>query len=299
MASFALDLATVLKALQAYEQQFKVQMWHPSQQSQARVIELATKYKAQLSRVSGAKVSVADNHQDLNRFLAAEDFGSQLQPFSNLKETGLISSLQKKIEWRCGPAPKVDITTRTGTKSGFELPAEEVRVYRLANYPNALLAEIATTSTDTLWLFTSKGNQLAQDGWGVGQLALDVMASERRQAIKTAVFAENAVDEFGEIQVPMFSFNSRIELDWLVGLSSATTSTPRMITQAQQQFGLELGSVGPKAKGGTAMVVTKGLTDRPSRLVFNQPFYGWLTQYGVDFPLGAFFIDWDGMRPAR
>ena len=335
MATRALDVITVLYALQTLDHELTVAEWQPQNPAQREVFAWLGTYQSHLGQITGLEAKASRFYEDLNAFLADKGFSLRLEPLDPTIELGVVSVLDKLVRWLNGPGTLSDIATSRGAMPGFELPATGVHVYGVEGYPGSYLLELLTQSDETLWLFVHQDTSV--EGLGLMQLALDVMGRSRqtpmgrvpqswggayptfggarielgtswlkralgllrrsRQSTLRSAPAGGAYPTFAGAKVPMIDFDLTPDLKWLLGAGLTTKPGGHYaITQALQQFKLRMDETGARVKVATALAPSGAMHYYPTVFLVDRPFYGWWTQRGVDLPMAVFFADWDCWR---
>lgn len=288
----ALDVVTILHALSELDSELKTTAWAATNEEQKKVFALLDVYREELAKVTGLDAKASRDYGELNAFLTKRKFDPMVEPFDPKIGIGVVSVLDKLVQWIKGPGEKVEILTAKGERPGFELPREGVNVYEVAGYPKSYLLELLTKSDDTLWLFVHDDTTL--DGLDLVGLSMDVMSQARTTPMRESHFGRGKkYQAFAGAQVPMLDFNIKPGLDWLLG---AATGTGYFITQAVQQFKMRMDETGARVKVATVVVASRCIKEEPVVFVLNRPFYGWWTQKGLNMPMAAFFADWDSLH---
>jgi hypothetical protein len=132
------------------------------------------------------------------------------------------------------------------------------------------------------------------------KLSMDVMRQPRETPMSRALYGLGRGEwpTWAGAKVPMIEFNVNPDLSWLLGAHTAAVNGDRYeIAQAAQQFKMRMDETGARVKVATVTTVRAvSLTLGPKLFVVDRPFYGWWTQRGIDFPMAAFFADWDCWR---
>jgi len=282
MATRALDVTTIMKCLRELEESFLGQNreWKTENEGQQRIFAWYSRFKDLLPKVRGLKAKASRKYDELNDFLTAEGFEPMFDPFEGI---GVASILDKLINWAGGTATLCEIYGRDQkTYPGFELPPDGVNIYQVSQ---GFLAELKTKSDDTLWLLLPKSGSTLSD-LDMVQMAFDVMTENRR----IAHMREG-------VQIPKLDFYVKPDLGFL--LNASTTDLDGVlwyISQAFQMFKMRMNEKGARVKVATGIVM-KSLSMGPSKLVFDQPFYGWWTQKGLEeLPMAVFYADYDSWK---
>ncbi len=286
----ALDVVTIMHALSVLGEKLKVKQWHAANPQQARILNLA-EHVEELAKVTGLDALASTSYVDLNSFLTDRRFEPMIQPFDPSLSLGVVSVLDKLVQWLRGPGQIVDIYTERGEKKGFELPRDGVNIYEVTLSPGSYLLELLTKSDDTLWLFVHE--DLSLEGLDMVKLAFDVM-SLPRQISGTRYFGAST-PQFAGAQVPMLDFSVKPDLDWLLGAEAETERHHYTIDQAGQQLKMRMDETGARVKVATYAVATlRGGSPKPRIFKVDRPFYGWWTQKGLEhLPMAVFFASWD------
>ncbi len=297
MATRALDVVTIMHALSVLDGELKTKGWDADGElAQELFVSWMETYKDQIASVKGLKAKASNLYEVLNAYLVEHKFDPMIDPFEPSDHLGVVSILDKLVNWQSGPGEVIQIQTSGGPKPGFELPASDVNVYYVDGYPGSHLLELKTKTRDTLWLFVHGDKSI--EGLALAKLSMDVMGRKRTIPF---VGANHGVTQltFGSAHVPMIDFDIKPDISWLKGLFTQTEDGHfYVIDQAKQQFKMRMDETGARVKVATALVAKRLSmpTREPAIFVVDQPFYGWWTQKGTSLPMAAFFADWDSMK---
>lgn len=298
MATRALDVVTILYALDTLDTELQTTVWNPKNPAQIDLFEWLGTFKEKLARITGLDAKASRFYEELNAFLAQRGFSPMIDPFNPNDGLGVVSILDKLVRWLNGPGEISEISTRSGEMPGFELPRTGVNVYEVSGYPGSYLLELLTQSDDTLWLFVH--NDTSREGLDMVKLSMDVMRKPRKTPMSRDLygFGRGESPTFAGAKVPMIEFDIKPDLSWLLGADTTTVSGDYyFIAQAAQQFKMRMDEKGARVKVATTVVVTlSSWSHGPTVFVVDRPFYGWWTQHGIDLPMAAFFADWDSWR---
>ncbi len=301
MTTRALDVVTIGHAFSVLDGVLKTTGWRPKNPQQEWFFEWYGKNREKIARIKGLEALASQYYEKLNEFLVAHKFDPMVEPFDPDLGLGVVSILDKLVQWRNGPGALVDIRGTSGAMlPGFELPRNGVNIFEVAGYPGSYLLELLTQSDDTLWLFVHGDTSL--DGLDLVRLSLDVMSQSRKTPMSTGFHARSSgYPTFAGAQIPMLDFNIKPKLDWLLDADTHTAAGEYyFVTQAAQQFKMRMDETGARVKVATVIVTMRGMSEEPRVFVVNGPVYGWWTQKGFeDLPMAAFFADLDALhKPA-
>lgn len=297
MATRALDVITILHALNVLDGELGTKGWNAKNQQQKRIFDWLTEHRNLLAKVTGLDAKASRFWEELNRFLTDHKFDPMVQPFDSDLGIGVVSILDKLVKWLNGPGAKIQIITEQGRRPGFELPPNGVNIFEVAGYSGSYLLELLIKSDDTLWLFVHSNTSL--DGLDMVELSMDVMSQTRKKPMRNSFGGE--YQAFVGAQVPMVDFDIKPDISWLLGADIiAKSGASYSIAQAYQQFKMRVDETGARVKVATAMMVMLGgIGEEPQVFIVDRPFYGWWTQKDIDLPMAAFFADWDSFhKPA-
>lgn len=295
MATRALDVLTILHALNVLDGELKTTGWNAKNPQQKQIFEWLTEHRDLLARVTGLDAKASRFWEELNQFLTDHKFDPMVEPFDPDMGIGVVSILDKLVKWRNGPGAKVQIETEQGECPGFELPAQGVNIFEVAGYPGSYLLELLTKSDDTLWLFVHGDTNL--HGLDMVELSMDVMSRARKTPMRKSMFGQGEYWAFAGAQVLMLDFDVKPDISWLLNADTHTESGEYyFIAQAAQQFKMRMDETGARVKVATVIVTMRGISEEPKVFVLNRPFYGWWTQNGLNLPMAAFFADWDSLH---
>lgn len=300
MTTRALDVLTILHALNVLDGELKTTGWNAKNPQQEKIFAWLEEHRDLLAKVTGLDAKASRFWEELNQYLTDHKFDPMVQPFDPDLDIGVVSILDKLVKWLHGPGAKVEIHTAQGERPGFELPAQGVNIYEVNGYHGSYLLELLTKSDDTLWLFVHDDTSL--DGLDMVELSMDVMSRTRKTPMRKSMFGGGRQYEaFAGAQVLMLDFDIKPDISWMIGADTNTEDGERFfIAQAAQQFKMRMDETGARIKVATAIVLVKGIHEEPSVFVLDRPFYGWWTQKGLNLPMAAFFADWDVLhQPAE
>jgi hypothetical protein len=284
LSTRALDLTTVLHALATLEKGLQSTTWQVHNKQQAQVVMWLLSLWERLESISGLKAKASKSYQELNRFLLENGFDPSVEPFDPNGGLGVVSILDKLVRWLYGPGELVTIHSQCRDLPGFKIPEGGVNIYEVDGYQDSRgLVELRTKSDDTLWLFLHSDQTL--DGLDLVKLSFDVMSKERTRNKSVA-----------GVHVPMVDFDIQPDISWLCGMSTNGKDGGFSIVQAKQQFKMRMDQTGARVKVATSMVAFRCMLSSVGPLIIDRPFYGWWTQKGCDFPMAAFFADWDSLK---
>jgi hypothetical protein len=299
MSTTALDIATILLALNKLEEIANLTGWEGINQEQEMIFSWLEKHRACLKNITGLNVEVPRSSREMNKNLSDKGFSPGIKPFNPAVSYGVIAVLDKLIKWLNGPADEAEINVADKIYPGFELPEKGVNVYNVDGFPQAHLLELFTKSSDKLWLFVEDGGSVKSfSGLDLPVLSFEVMAAEREiatkddQLFKLSGFSSQA---FSGAIIPKIDFDIKPDINFIVGASLGNGAPG--VDQAIQQFKFRMDQYGARIKAVTAMVyMAFSAGDSSPPFIVDKPFYGWFTQRDVNLPMGAFFADYDSWR---
>lgn len=296
MATQALDIITILHALNKLDQELGVIGLEPKNPEQEYVFGLLNRHRENLAKLTNISAKASLSWIELNNYLEEHGFSRMVRQFDPSDGIGVVSILDMLVSWLYGACPIIEIETARGNRPGFEINSNGVNIYAVDGYPYSYLLELKTNSANTPWLFTYDARDLK--GVDLVKLSIDVMGS--RRAIPTMRTGWQLDDSpvFQGAHVPMLDFRLKPDIGWLVGAGTATSHGRGRyyIAQAAQEFMLRMDQTGARVKAATALVAMRSL-NTPSVFVVDGPVYGWWTQDALpDLPMAVFFADWDAMR---
>lgn len=302
MTTRALDIFTIMHALDQLDQKLTLTGWVHKNPQQEKLFELLEKYRDQLATVTGVESLASNLYQELNDFLKAHKFDPMVQPFDPTQGFGVVSILDKLVQWLHGAGTKVQIRTQQGDRPGFALPKEGVNVYNVggaSDVSDTHLLEVLTKSGDTLWLYVlPKKSTEVFGNLDLVELPMAVMAAHRSIPMRESFFdSKKKVEVYAGAHIPMIDFDVKPDLDWLLNAETTTAGGDYYyITQAVQQFKFRMDETGARVKVATVIAVMRGVSDDPRPYILDRPFYGWFTQAGIDLPMAAFYADLDSFK---
>ncbi len=286
MATRALDVVTIMKALTMLDDELGLHSWMVRNKEQGQTVLWLEAFREYLTKVTGLNVKASKLFQELNAFLSENKFKPVIEPFDSSMGLGVVAILDKLVKWVNGAADKTTIRASCRDLDGFKIPNSGVNIYKVQGFndPRSILVELLTKSDDTLWIFMHNDDSLS--GLDLVKLSFDVMSGHRQYN-----------RSFEGAHVPMLDFDIEPDISWLCGMSSTGRDGNYSITQANQQFKMRMDETGARVKVATSMVTYRGMPSLTGPLVVDRPFYGWWTQKGLEaLPMAAFFADWDSMK---
>lgn len=295
MFTRGLDIVTIMHALCVLERELNLTPWSSKNEQQRKFFGWFDQHREVIAKITGLDAKASNFWEELNKFLTERGFDPLVKPFDPKLGIGVVSILDKLVNWLNGPGELVEISTSAGDRPGFEIPPTGVNVFEVKGYPNSNLLQLHTKSDDTLWLFDHPDTTL--DGLNMVELALKVMAAHREIQMTEAFYSGGHYQSFAGAQIPMTDFDIKPDLNWLVGADTETASGDYYyIGQAAQQFKFRMDQHGARVKVATVVVTMRGISEGPQVYQQRRPFYGWFTQKGVDLPMAVFFADWDALH---
>ncbi len=290
MATRALDVITIMHALEVLSKEIGAQTWGAMNVKQQKLFEWYYQLKHNLDQISGLQAKASRFYNELNEFLVSNGFDPMVDPFDPNLGVGVVSILDKLVNWLNGPGELVTINTNAGTKPGFELPPSGVEVFEVLGM-EGLLIKLLTKSSDNLWIYTNPDKNIF--GLDMVSMALDVMSRPRTAPISKGLYGPD-YPTYGPVQVPMIDFNIKPDLEWLLGAATQGTAGSYAIEQAKQQFKMRMDETGARVKVATVIVAKRSVVEEPKILTLDQPFYGWWSQKHLEnIPMAVFFADYD------
>jgi len=278
MATIAIDVTTIMHALVNVEEELSAKVVGGQNVTQRMCFEWIGKHRDDLKKITGLKAKVSKYADVLNKFLTDNKFDPMFEKLDTESQLGVVSILDKLVEWLNGPGEKITIYTEDGKKDGFSLPVSGVTVYKTSANEDCFVAKLHTKTDDILWVCTGYwGEKL--DGIDIATVAFDVMGSKLE------------VDEQYEgIHIPMVDFDIKPDISWVCGMSVGVF----VVEQAIQQFKMRMDETGARVKVATGMTLRKCASFEPQPLIIDKPFYGWWTQKGMEhLPMAVFYADYD------
>ncbi len=289
MATRALDIITIMHALDILSEEIGANEWQTTNPQQRRMFEWYRSLRPTLAKVKNLKAKASRFYEELNKFLTDDGFDPMVEPFDPETGLGVVSILDMLVEWLHGPGELVEIQTAAGTKPGFEIPSNGVHVFELAGYPG-LLVNPLTKGENSLWLYLTESRGF--EGLDMVQHAMRIMSAPR------GIAGGNDYPTYGAAHIPMIDFDIKPDIDWLQGAVAKTDAVPFRIDQAAQQFKLRMNEEGARVKVATVVVAEVfSMGGTSLTLIVDQPFYGWWTQKAVPtLPMAVFFADFESWK---
>ena len=293
MSTRALDVVTIMHALRTLEGELDISRWSTTNDSQDKLFAWLYSHREQLSEVTGLDAKASRFYEELNAYLVEHRFDPMFDPFDPDNGIGVVSILDKLVNWLHGPYEIVKIRTEQGMLPGFDVPPDGVNIYEVEGYQGSYLLELLTKSDDTPWLFIHDDTTLT--GLDLVTLSMDVMGKNRQKP--TREWYGDVQPTFAGAQVLMLDFKDEPDLGWLMGASATTPGDTWTVTQAKQEFKMRMDQTGARVKVATGIGMTRtSVSLKPMKFIVDRPFYGWWTQKDLSLPMAAFFADWDALR---
>ena len=220
------------------------------------------------------ELSVSQNANEINEFLASKGFSIRLNPFPP-NTVGFASILDLLVQW-LQRGKKVDIIALNGKRyDGVQIKSEGVFIYG-STYKGQkhTVACLRTKSGDLVYM------------------AVPMVQAEGLDLLDVARSLTDNVEypaPYEGIQFPMVKLDIVNNIDWLLGMETRNQSgTPAVITQAIQQIRIRINEVGAHFESATAMAVTlKGIHIPKPELIIREPFIVWVIRPNVKEPIIA------------
>jgi hypothetical protein len=287
MATTAFDLITVLYAMgkMAYRLGDDA-TWTGVTPFQDYVIAHLPEHMSDFDQIGDLVALCSEYYEKLNAFLVEHGFEPTVSAFDPAEGLGVVSILDKTVNWQSGPGTKVEIFTDGGPKPGFELPEQDVTIYTTSG-PGHLL-RLATKEADTLWIYVPYSGSKPLTGLELFVHASHIMA-DLDSYVESSTF-------FGA-QIPMVDFSVEPDLSFLLGMVVSNPMRELTVLEAGQQFKFRMNEEGARVKVATNMSAFESCIMEPERFVVDQPFYMWFTHEGFeDLPMAIAWVDFDSMK---
>lgn len=290
----ALDVVTIIHALSVLSDEIASTKWTTYNSEQAQIFAWMEEHRDLLGRLTGIDAKASRFWQELNQYLVERNFDPMVKEFDPSLGIGVVSVLDKMVNWLYGPGDLVELDTDVGVRPGFELPPRGVNIYQVEGYEESYLLELLTKSSDTLWLFLHP--DLTLEGLDMVRLSMDVMGRQRSTPMHESFWGGSG-PIFAGARVPMLDFNLKPNIEFLVGAQTRGADGTYSITQASQQYKLRMDEIGARVKAATVVTASRGLSIERMVFELDSPFYGWWTQNRLEqFPMAAFFAGYDSFR---
>jgi hypothetical protein len=287
MPTTALDIATVLEALRALEDdvfQGASTLWTPKSANadlQVRLLKLREQLRQEIKAVPGMASKVSTDHNELNRFLEQRGSDLRLDPFDGY---GVASLIKLAGKWSRASAAK--LTGQDDKRYPAVHIKQDVTVYEHP-YVEALV-RVSTESGFTMWACPVEP---------LGPLSDDLALFEAGLALLDRSIRPT-VTRYECVILPMLDIDLKPSLDWCLGMAT----NGYFISQALQALRVQLNEFGFSAKADTALAMERVIIGfgGSQSYILNQPFLGFWTYGDSRLPLCPFRANTDTWRnPGR
>lgn len=285
MATQIFDVTTIVMALHVAERDFLTpdRVWRAVNDQQDRFLELYKRFR-DVTRMEGIKAKASKDIDALNFFLAENGFDIRLDPITDPEGFGVVAILDRLVKWLIMGEER---TIRVGGKTYPAFRLEKgASFYTISGYRDPAVC-LQTQSGDTVWL-TFADEQL--NGLDLVDKILG-LATARKESI---------YDYKGTV-IPEVLVNQRPDISFLLNMG---TYDPQgqywFIQQALQQAKFAMNREGARIKVATTIAVMRtSLPEVKPDLVFDRPFYLWITgREGSALPVAMMYVDKDAWQKA-
>jgi len=236
--------------------------------------------KHEVSRLSELISSIASQDASaINSFLQARGFSIQLQPFAGPRSFGVASVLDVLVKWM-KPGKEKSIE-----RGGVQYPAvklENVSVVSSSKHEHPIVRLVTQprwVGEEIMVFMTPYSGRLGNQ--------FEMMSAANK--LSTCL---SPVNEFNSVIFPMVNMNQKVDIGWIVGLS--TEDDRFCVEQALQQNKLRINQFGARAQSAVAMEM-RSMSFERGEFTIDQPFLVWFVKDGCSQPLFAAHVcesDW-------
>lgn len=267
MATHALDLATIIKALIVLRKKHSLgnNGWNANNEIAKEVFQLLEKHCSEIVKLKDLKCDT-----------------EIISPLG-IKVT---SVLDKTVKWLEGIAKETQLKSCGKMYPAFKL-TEGCSIFQVADFSEPLLI-IKTKSGDAIWLMMSDQQLESMD---LIRFAMSVIESDIN-------FHPDYVWE-PEAVIPKVDFNLEPDIGFMVGSSTFGNGNNWTIQQAKQKFKFRMNEKGARVVVETMMVLLGACIShetKKKKIIIDKPFIGWFMQQGVNFPMAVFYCDRDSWK---
>lgn len=283
MSSQTATLTPIVGALVAAEEIIgKNRIWLGKSIEQTAFITDYMFKRNELSRLSTEELRtwVSFVASELNKVLAKEGFSIKLEDFGR-DEFGVVAILDVLVEWLKEGETTLILAQNSNCYDAVRLEKSNFRTYWSPVHEHPLAV-----------VYTKSGDKVCMTIADKARPGFDLLA--RIHEINQSHLSAFPVDH---IKFPMVNLDQKVNIDWLVGMSTLTHDSRRArISQALQQTKFKMNHFGARAKSAvTVGVKIRGL-QRNDDLVIDKPFYLWIMREGLSIPILTAYIDYDDWK---
>lgn len=268
MATKAIDMATILKALFALREEHLIGCggWRAGNENQRYVLDLFEEHGR-----------VVSNLNDLNCSTRVE--GTRII---------VEALLDKSVKWLEGNAKSETIKVKTSEYPAFILK-QGCSVFKVAGFENPLLM-VKTKNGDNLWMMMVEKEFEGMD-----------LVHEAFEIIKNRGLRHPEYISSPDAIIPKVDFNLEPDISFLIGASTSGGGESWVIDEAKQKFKFRMNEEGARAVVESRLGVLGCCIDSDIRkriITIDKPFIGFFTQGNYNFPLAIFYADFDSWKNA-
>lgn len=295
MKTIAADFATIYHALLTLENEFlgPNRTWRGIDDLQEVLIRDFIWARPWISKLQNIKAKASRDSGQLNQFLAENRMDPMFTPFDGI---GVASVLDMLVKWANKNPELVDFRGINGKfYPGFKFQSYGYQAYRIPGYTTPLVS-VDTETGDKVWLlmpevpfFFPHIGEAKELEFILGAGIFSIMR-EMDQGMPTVPVM------LSSITIPKVDFNLQPDIRFVELLETTDESGAAWeIDHAMQQIRFRMDERGARAMAATGMVAKYTCALAPS-LIFDRPFYCWMTQKDNPVPLAMMFVDFDSWR---
>lgn len=293
MATQVIDMVTIIKALSVAEKEFlgKKCRWLPvkGNADQKFLMRLYKEFRNDVEAIKGLKALASKSAKELNTFLRKNGFDIRLNPIpvvNGVQGFAVVALFDRFMSWiEKGTEGKITVGGKIypAFRHGYN-----ISFHSIPKYPHTAVA-LETIPGDTVWItFADKE---------IGGVKL------LKQILELSKARKNQCNErYSRVVIPEVMLDERPDISFLKGVEARDSKKdPWIVDQALQQVKFAMNKMGVRAKSATAIAIKFGSFAkyvRPPDLVFDKPFYLWITTKGSSLPIVMIYSDTDSWRKA-
>lgn len=257
MQTCALDMPSVLRAMNALKEDWDITSWKGCSPPQDHACSFWSSYSARVQPLTGLAGLISVHYHQLNTFLHRHGLSEdKFKPFDGV---GVASVVKRWPEWlMTGIVTPVFSGGRMFP--GFELTA--VETYTVPGFDNQPLAQLRTAAGDSMWVMIPPN--VPSNPMHLALMAQKIAEAPRRQS------------HWSSLVMPMLDVSRSSDLSWLTGMIGLGPEIELVVQQAFQHFRVQVNHMGAEVLVGMEGLPRVGDTDF-GQLIIDQPFIAYFT----------------------
>jgi hypothetical protein len=248
---------------------------------QAAFLEYMAYRRTEIMAATGLTSLASDDASVLNSFLSANGSNRVIDPFDGV---GVVTIYRLLVEW-VNKAEVGMLKYQGKDYAAFTVEPDDVVIHTLNNRGDStferVILELPTKTGHTVWI-----SELPPD------LSVPTNAMEVVSTVDWLVGIPRHVSPYATTgaKIPMIGFRTNVELDWLKGITATYEGDCLTLTQATQDWKVDINEIGAKVEVITTVVMSRGGgpgSDAP--LTIDQPVFVWVTAPGSFVPQAVMF----------